>query len=46
MTLRCMMSFRNYINAETQAITNYDQITDVFYGGKTELIQKPKSDDR
>ena len=22
---------------------NYDQITDVFYGGKTELIEKPKS---
>lgn len=22
---------------------NYNQITDVFYGGKTELIQKPKS---
>ena len=24
-------------------LLNYDQITDVFYGGKTELIQKPKS---
>lgn len=24
-------------------LLNYDQITDVFYGGNTELIQKPKS---
>ena len=24
-------------------LLNYDQITDVFYGGKTELVQKPKS---
>ena len=24
-------------------LLNYNQITDVFYGGKTELIQKPKS---
>lgn len=24
-------------------LLNYEQITDVFYGGKTELIQKPKS---
>ena len=24
-------------------LLNYDQITDVFYGGTTELIQKPKS---
>lgn len=24
-------------------LLNYDQITDVFYGGKTELAQKPKS---
>ena len=24
-------------------LLNYDQITDVFYGGKNELIQKPKS---
>ena len=25
---------------------NYNQITDVFYGGKTELLQKPKYVDR
>ena len=28
---------------QNKLILNYNQITDVFYGGKTELIQKPKS---
>ena len=28
---------------QNKLLLNYNQITDVFYGGKTELIQKPKS---
>lgn len=31
------------LSKQNKLLLNYNQITDVFYGGKTELIQKPKS---